>query len=87
MTRAEKQRHNPAAETRRRGERLQDQSPATEALRHGAWNLIWAVLREIFEESAYERFLLRAGSVPSRESYCAFMREKEAGIAQKPKCC
>jgi hypothetical protein len=76
-----KQRQNLfTAETRRRGEKVFD-------LLQKAWNLIWAVLREIFDESAYERFLLRASSAPSRESYCAFMHEKEAAIAERPKCC
>jgi hypothetical protein len=51
------------------------------------WNIIRAALREIFDESAYDRFLLRARVSPSPESYRAFMREKEAGIVHKPKCC
>ena len=53
----------------------------------GFWKTLRATLREIFDESAYDRFLRRTSFPPSRESYRAFMREKEAGISQSPKCC
>ncbi len=46
-----------------------------------------AALREIFDESAYDRFLKQTLAVRSTESYRAFMREKEAAIARRPKCC
>jgi len=46
-----------------------------------------ATLREIFDENAYQRFLLRNGSVASVESYRAFMQEREAGISTRPRCC
>jgi hypothetical protein len=50
-------------------------------------HLILATLREIFDENAYERFLQRTDSVRSVESYGAFLREKEAATARKPRCC
>jgi hypothetical protein len=46
-----------------------------------------ATLREIFDESAYDRFLLRTGASHSAESYRAFMRDRESTMAQKPRCC
>lgn len=48
---------------------------------------VLAVLREIFDENGYQRFLARTGSVASVESYQRFMKEHEAGLAQKPRCC
>lgn len=45
------------------------------------------VMREIFEESAYERFLLRHRLVSSRESYKQFLREAETVKARRPRCC
>jgi hypothetical protein len=46
-----------------------------------------AVLREIFDEAAYARFLNRAGIVSSSESYAAFRREFEEAKTRRPKCC
>jgi hypothetical protein len=45
------------------------------------------VLREIFDESAYDRFLLRTQTVRSVESYRAFLREREVGASRRPRCC
>lgn len=42
-----------------------------------------AILREIFEESAYERFCAREGIAQGRESYAAFVR----GGKVKVRCC
>ena len=50
-------------------------------------NILIATLREIFDENAYQRFLVRTGSAASTQSYRAFMREREAGMARKPRCC
>jgi hypothetical protein len=46
-----------------------------------------ATLREIFDESAYQRFLSfhRMESCPS--AYAAFLREQEEAKARRPKCC
>jgi hypothetical protein len=46
-----------------------------------------AILREIFDEAAYERFLSRAGIASSSEAYAAFRREFEEGKMRRPKCC
>lgn len=56
------------------------------SLQNGS-NVLRAVFREIFDESAYERFLRRANARPSVASYRAFQRERENAIAQKPRCC
>jgi len=44
-------------------------------------------LREIFDENAYQRFLFRASSVPSVESYGRFVQERDAAMAKRPRCC
>ena len=49
--------------------------------------LLLAALREIFDESAYMRFLSRTQTVSSREAYAAFCREYDAAKARKPRCC
>jgi hypothetical protein len=46
-----------------------------------------AVLREIFDEAAYARYLKRCGIVSSRGSYAAFRRESEEMRMRLPKCC
>jgi hypothetical protein len=52
-----------------------------------AARLLLETLREIFDENAYARFLMRSGTAPSRESYAAFLREVEVARAQQPRCC
>jgi hypothetical protein len=49
--------------------------------------ILRATLREIFDESAYDRFLLQTGAARSVESYRAFMQEKEARTVRRPRCC
>ena len=49
------------------------------------FRILWAVLREIFDESAYQRFLHRTGLAHSAASYHAFIAERDA--ASKPRCC
>ena len=51
------------------------------------FKVLLATLREIFDENAYQRFLLRTGEVASVESYSAFLQEREEGMTQKPRCC
>jgi hypothetical protein len=46
-----------------------------------------AILREIFDESAYARFIARSQLTPSAESYAAFQREQESLKTCRPKCC
>jgi len=49
--------------------------------------IIVATLREIFDESAYGRFLAchKLSSCPS--AYAAFLREQENIKSRRPKCC
>ena len=51
------------------------------------FQLVLATVREIFDENAYDRFLLRTSSVPSVESYSRFVRERDAAMAKRPRCC
>jgi hypothetical protein len=48
---------------------------------------IRATLREIFDESAYDRFLLRTHASRSIASYRAFTHERDAAMLKKPRCC
>ena len=82
-----------SAETRSRGE---GQKPTMEALRHRKRSgglvikitrTITATLREIFDESAYDRFLLRTHASRSIASYRAFIRERDTAMVNKPRCC
>lgn len=52
-----------------------------------AVSLLASALREIFDESAYTRFLDRKRIASSREAYAAFCREYEMAKARKPRCC
>jgi hypothetical protein len=52
-----------------------------------ASRILLATLREIFDEAAYTRFLLRTQMPPSREAYAAFWRERESLPAKPTKCC
>jgi hypothetical protein len=45
------------------------------------------VLREIFDESSYARFLKRTNLSSSPDSYAAYWREREAVHSRKPRCC
>ena len=51
------------------------------------FKLLRATLREIFDENAYDRFLARTHRARSAESYQAFMRERETGMAKRARCC
>jgi len=46
-----------------------------------------AVLREIFDESAYARFLRRHHLASCRESYAAFLKESAVAKSRRAKCC
>jgi hypothetical protein len=52
-----------------------------------AARLVLATLREIFDESAYERFLRRKQMSSSRGAYAAFRQEFEEAKTRTPKCC
>jgi hypothetical protein len=49
--------------------------------------ILRATLSEIFEESAYARFLVRHGLNSSREAYALFLRESEANRGRQVRCC
>lgn len=53
---------------------------------HQAGTALLAVLREIFDESAYRRFLQRTGRLSSPASYRDFLRQK-LGEKPGPRCC
>ena len=44
-------------------------------------------LREIFDESAYERFLQQTSRESSKEAYSAFLQENQATKARRLRCC
>jgi hypothetical protein len=46
-----------------------------------------AVLREIFDESAYTRFLRERQIPSSAAAYAAFCRERESQCARRTRCC
>jgi hypothetical protein len=54
---------------------------------HRFVRLLREALAEIFEESAYTRFLQRHGLTPGTDSYAEFLRERENTVARKPRCC
>ena len=49
--------------------------------------IVLAMLREIFDEAAYERFLLRKQMASSSTAYAAFRQEFEDAKMRRPKCC
>lgn len=51
------------------------------------FHLVLVTLREIFDENAYQRFLLRTGGCASVQSYREFTRERDAALAKRPRCC
>jgi hypothetical protein len=53
----------------------------------GAASLWFSALREIFDESAYSRFLARHATSSCPSAYTAFLREQETIKARRPKCC
>ena len=52
-----------------------------------AAHIVLAMLREIFDEAPYSRFLVRTSTSNSPQAYAAFCRERESGQARRPKCC
>jgi len=51
------------------------------------FGLLVAVLREIFDESAYQRFLDRGQLQSSASAYEIFLRENEQAKSRRPRCC
>ena len=51
------------------------------------FRILRAVLREVFEEAAYERFCARRQIGVGRESYALFLEETNHARQQKVRCC
>lgn len=49
--------------------------------------LIREILREIFDEAAYERFCASRGASLNRDSYSSFLRESAAKESKPIRCC
>lgn len=49
--------------------------------------LLAAILREIFDESAYARFCARHDCARDQDSYRSFLRESEEARRKKVACC
>jgi hypothetical protein len=49
--------------------------------------VLGSVLREIFDESAYARFLERRQIQTSPQAYAEFLRENEVSRQRRPRCC
>lgn len=49
--------------------------------------MLASILREIFEESAYQRFCARQGLAQNPDSYRKFLRESEEARQTKISCC
>ena len=50
-------------------------------------SLVHAALREIFDESAYARFLQRNRLATGPKAYSAFLHETETTRQRRPRCC
>jgi hypothetical protein len=50
-------------------------------------DVLFATLREIFDEAAYGRFLDRNRLDSSPESYATFLRENYSAKARRLRCC
>jgi hypothetical protein len=53
----------------------------------GSFAMAVAALQEIFDESAYERFLNRAHLKSSPNAYAVFRQENEQAKSRRPRCC
>jgi hypothetical protein len=52
-----------------------------------AGKVLIATLREIFDESAYQRFLDRSRLKSSPNAYAVFRKENEQAKSRRPRCC
>jgi hypothetical protein len=89
-TRRRGENQKPATEARRHGEESGDRVIARDRVigkTRAFFSTVRGMLREIFDESAYERFLLRTNASRSIASYRAFTRERDAAMRRKPRCC
>ena len=53
----------------------------------GMISMLWSTLREIFDESAYTRFLERQKLLSSPRAYAAFLGENQRQRERRPRCC
>jgi hypothetical protein len=51
------------------------------------FRVLRAMLREVFEEAAYDRFCARERIEVNQESYAKFLRETDQAQQQKVRCC
>ena len=51
------------------------------------FRILQAVLREIFDESAYERYCAREGVVSGRDSFARFLRDTQRIGRSRVRCC
>jgi hypothetical protein len=49
--------------------------------------ILVAMLREVFDESAYQRFLERGQLESSANAYALFRRENDRDRSRRPRCC
>lgn len=49
--------------------------------------ILRSMLREIFDESAYSRFLARRQIPTSPQAYADFLRETQVHRERRPRCC
>jgi len=68
--------------------------PSTQAKRGGLFSILsrvatvsQAILQEIFDESAYQRFLNRKELQSSSQAYAMFSQENEQAKSRRPRCC
>jgi hypothetical protein len=52
-----------------------------------AGGVLMTILREIFDEAAYARFLSRTQTASSSQAYAAFTRERESIQNRRQRCC
>ena len=52
-----------------------------------AATLLWALLRELADESAYQRYLAVSGAAHSAEEWRRFSNARLAARFGRPKCC
>ncbi len=52
-----------------------------------AARIFLTVLREVFDEASYARFLQRAQLASSREAYAEFWRERAQSHGRRQRCC
>jgi hypothetical protein len=53
----------------------------------GLLRMFREILREIFDECAYERFLAEREAVSSAGAYAEFCRSREQSGVRRPRCC